>query len=185
MAHRPIGREYKLTYTPISRLVVLWLAVAAGIAGFSGHASAARAKTHREALRPMIPICRPTLGHASHARPRNLAFDEMSAAALLTKYDGANAEGRECVQLVVGYTENGLSWANAYLQHKGEAPLYCQPERLALTAEQSIDILRRYVNDHPAAGNEPFGLGLFDALQETFTCPAAIDVGPEKSTNLR
>ena len=185
MRHRRIGRGHTLTYSPISRLVVLWLAVVAGIVGFSGHASAARAKTHREAARLMIPICRSTLGYASHARLRNLPFDEMSAADLLSKYDGANAEGRECVQLVVGYTENGLSWANAYLQHKGEAPLYCQPERLALTAEQSIDILRRYVNDHPAARDKPFGLGLFDALQETFTCPAAIDVGPEKSTNLR
>ena len=71
--------------------------------------------------------------------------------------------------------EQGLSWANAELKHKQRSTLYCQPD-IALTNDQVIDILDRYIGSHREfINNIPpdsrrVGFFLLLALQESFPC---------------
>jgi hypothetical protein len=47
----------------------------------------------------------------------------------------------------------GVGWANAALKFQKQQPLYCEPEGLALTAEQAIDIIRKEVAARPASAS--------------------------------
>jgi hypothetical protein len=68
-------------------------------------------------------------------------------------------------------TGNGLSWANAQLYTIHKPQLFCVPEKLALTSEQEVDILRRYVEENPASADTPVGGVLLAALIDAFPCP--------------
>jgi hypothetical protein len=50
---------------------------------------------------------------------------------------------------------NGLSWANEFLYTDHKPQLFCVPEKLDLTAEQDLDILKRYVHENPASADGP------------------------------
>jgi hypothetical protein len=72
-------------------------------------------------------------------------------------------------------TVNGLAWANGVLAQNGAPPLYCQPSKMALTGEQVLDILNRYLDERLAEKSKkwegiPLGLGVLFALQEVFPC---------------
>lgn len=97
---------------------------------------------------------------------------ENSAKWFLDQIDGGNT-----VALVVldGYA-NGMSWANTDLKLRGLPPLFCEPDRLAITAQQNADILRRYVDGAGAAlAEDPAGLVLLYALKDTFPCDNSLD----------
>lgn len=78
------------------------------------------------------------------------------------------------LHMLDGYA-SGLGWANGYLEHLGRPRLFCPPERLAITAQQNADILRRYVAAEPAAATAPAGLALLYALRATFPCPVSTE----------
>ena len=65
---------------------------------------------------------------------------------------------------------NALLWVNALQQAQGRPPLFCQPGKLALTPEQDVKILRDYISEHPADGDEPAGMAIMDAFIATFPC---------------
>jgi hypothetical protein len=93
----------------------------------------------------------------------------------------ANAEGtvnevlaranERSTQLIVASTADGISWSNSYLTMMKQQPMYCPPQKLAITVSQYMDILRRHVQEIPADGHDPIGFGLLNALQKTFPCP--------------
>ena len=70
---------------------------------------------------------------------------------------------------------DGIAWANT-IATKNNAPLYCQPEGLAINVENYIDILDRHIQaalkSLPAAKVDELwiGLQLLDGLRETFPC---------------
>ena len=64
---------------------------------------------------------------------------------------------------------NGIAWANSSARNEGHG-LFCPPEKMAITPEQYLDILDRYMRDHPG-GADYMGLSLVLALKETFPCP--------------
>jgi hypothetical protein len=64
----------------------------------------------------------------------------------------------------------GLSWANAGLNSGHKPLLFCVPEKVALTSEQELDILKRYVHENPASADFPVGGVLVSALIEAFPC---------------
>jgi hypothetical protein len=66
---------------------------------------------------------------------------------------------------------NGLSWPNGQLHNTHKPQLFCVPEKVALTFEQELDILKRYVREHPASADTPVGGVLLTALIEAFPCP--------------
>jgi hypothetical protein len=68
--------------------------------------------------------------------------------------------------LLAGFTE-----ANAYLAGtRREAPLFCQPANLSLTADQLIDMLRRGVNEQPELDQSDLASALLAVMQRTFPC---------------
>jgi hypothetical protein len=91
---------------------------------------------------------------------------ELSAQSILKKLDGGDMAA---LALIAGAGE-GITAANVLLIVKGQRPLFCQPGMLALTAEQKVDLLRRYVSDHPDRSGNGFQLGLANAYVETFPC---------------
>jgi hypothetical protein len=64
----------------------------------------------------------------------------------------------------------GFLWSNAYLEQSGRQKLFCAPRRLALTAEQSVSILKRYIEANPTRATTPAGLALLLAYQDAFPC---------------
>jgi hypothetical protein len=98
------------------------------------------------------------------------AAAEMDADVFLKYYDAANLENRQLYERILGATENGISWASAKAMNDGQRGIFCPPNKLALTDQQSVDILRRHVLAHTDHAKVPYGLVLLLALQETFPC---------------
>jgi hypothetical protein len=65
----------------------------------------------------------------------------------------------------------GLGWANALIAQSGERPIYCQPDKLALTDEQRLDILNRFLAEYPRVAEQQVGVVLMAALKDAFPCP--------------
>jgi len=69
---------------------------------------------------------------------------------------------------------DGFLWANAELITRKQKPLYCQPGKLTLQADNYLEILDRKMKDHEFVEHIPsyFPLArvLLEALQETFLC---------------
>jgi hypothetical protein len=82
----------------------------------------------------------------------------------------AGGSVEQSVTVYINGLENGYGWANATLSNNGEVPLYCQPSRLALSQDQIVDILRRFVEANPNLREMQTGLVLLMALQEMFPC---------------
>jgi len=65
----------------------------------------------------------------------------------------------------------GLTEANTYLtQTRKEAPMFCQPANLSLTADQLVDMLRRGVNDQSELDESDLAAALLIVMQRTFPC---------------
>lgn len=64
---------------------------------------------------------------------------------------------------------DGIAWANSIGRNEGHG-LLCPPDKMAITPEQYLDILDRYMRDHPG-GADYRGMSLVLALKETFPCP--------------
>jgi hypothetical protein len=65
----------------------------------------------------------------------------------------------------------GMDWLNTRVETRGGQPVYCPPKNLAITAEQHIDILERYLKQgRPDEWDQPLGLVLIKALAKTFPC---------------
>lgn len=72
----------------------------------------------------------------------------------------------------------GLTWSNSYLTKARNQPrLYCPPDKLNLTAEQLVRLLRDNVEEqtkppfNPQPYSQlPYGLALLLILQDVFPC---------------
>ena len=65
----------------------------------------------------------------------------------------------------------GLAQANTYLiATRKEAPMFCQPANLSLTADQLVDMLRRGVNDQPDLDEGDLASALLSVMRRTFPC---------------
>jgi hypothetical protein len=101
-----------------------------------------------------------------------VAKAEQTVNELLHDYDSSAPNKQRFIEMLVSQTENGLSRANVYLRgERKQAPLYCTPDKLALTGAQVIDILRQEVKTSPDTGTVPFGLGVLIATVKVFPCP--------------
>jgi type II secretory pathway pseudopilin PulG len=98
-----------------------------------------------------------------------LVLSTQAKAELSANEALANAAQRAMKTYVSGIA-TGIGWANTHQENKGQ-PIFCQPRKLALTDDQTIDILRRYVEQHPEYGGHPVGVILLEAFMVTFACP--------------
>ena len=55
-------------------------------------------------------------------------------------------------------------------EHIDDVPLFCVPGKLAITLEQDIDILRKYLEENPNHGSDSVGAVLLHARIDTFPC---------------
>lgn len=94
---------------------------------------------------------------------------ELDARTFLERID----RGDTVALLVLDGYANGFAWANTYLERHGQTKMFCAPERLAITAQQNADILRRHLIAEPALATAPAAMALLFAYQATFPCPAA------------
>jgi hypothetical protein len=70
-----------------------------------------------------------------------------------------------------GITE-GISWYNTAIG-RNDGALFCEPPNLAITQEQYIDIMERYLEANPSLKKMGFaGTILIRALKDTFPCRA-------------
>src|SRR5215471_1765780 len=58
----------------------------------------------------------------------------------------------------------GMTWANADLIARHQAPIFCLPPQPALTQQKLIEIFRRTIQDVPTLGERPFGMALLIAF---------------------
>jgi hypothetical protein len=65
----------------------------------------------------------------------------------------------------------GLEWANAELmQDKKTKPFFCPPPSMAITDEQVIDILDKYLESHRINAKAPVEGYLLMAVENAFPC---------------
>ena len=64
----------------------------------------------------------------------------------------------------------GISAMVAEDSVEGNKPFICQPDHLALTGEQDIQILNQWIHEHNPPANDMVEVDLLMALEETFPC---------------
>jgi len=73
----------------------------------------------------------------------------------------------------IGGVGEGIFWANDKNKNLGISPLYCQPDKLTLSADNYLNILQRFIQDNKALKKHPEApveLLLLEGLIETFPC---------------
>lgn len=85
-----------------------------------------------------------------------------------------NMKGNERFRDYLDGSVNGLTWANASLQHKNLPPLYCQPPKLTMNVDNMIQLLDGYLERNKELvgrlTDPALGLIMVIALQEAFPC---------------
>lgn len=103
------------------------------------------------------------------------AFGSTPAAAEITANEAISlAESKsELAIATISSMANGMSWMNVELEFSGKGPVYCQPDKLAITDDQYVIILKEHIMRNPRMANSSLGLALLNALKDTFPCKAA------------
>ena len=85
-------------------------------------------------------------------------------------YKAANNDERAFYLLYLDGVREGIIELNVVLEEKGQQPLFCLPEKLALTVGQAEDIMMRQAEKITDPEQLPIGLLLAQGLQNTFPC---------------
>jgi hypothetical protein len=103
-----------------------------------------------------------------------LAFAAAPAAAAdvrLESYRNPQSEGlRNANQAYLEGARSGLMAYNAWLKSHGVQPAFCLPPTLAMTAEQTEDIMLKSADKRSAKGDRLIALLLLWGLEDTFPC---------------
>lgn len=79
--------------------------------------------------------------------------------------------GQSMAETEITGLRDGFTEANAYLTgSRKEAPMFCQPQNLSLTADQLIDMLRRGVDEQPELDQSDLASALLAVMRRTFPC---------------
>jgi hypothetical protein len=66
--------------------------------------------------------------------------------------------------------KEGIVMLNVTLQAEGRQPLFCQPQKLALTVEQAEEIMMHKAKKMTDPDGVPISIILIHGLQDTFPC---------------
>jgi Rap1a immunity proteins len=101
-----------------------------------------------------------------------LTLSDASAASILLKTykSPIDKADRALLKVYLDGVKEGIVMLNVTLQVEGRPPLFCQPEKLALTVEQAEDIMMRRAKKMPDPDRVPISLILIHGLQDTFPC---------------
>lgn len=114
------------------------------------------------------------LGATSEALAQRAAANEglTTANQILKSYSQGDQSTRQIIEYQMSSFDDAYGWANAELKsRRKQEPLYCPPDKMALTGNQLLDVLRREVKDRPKNGEFPVAMTLLVALQHVFPCP--------------
>lgn len=95
---------------------------------------------------------------------------EITAREFFTQYNQVSAENRRVYEITLYSVYNGLAWANSALSHRKQPRLWCQPQKLALTTSQVIEMLRRESTEDALIADAPYGMAMLLTLQKVFPC---------------
>lgn len=99
---------------------------------------------------------------AAHAEPRVAAWK------------AAGADERAVLKIYLIGVSDGLAWANAELEGDGKPPLFCVPDELSLTVDQTQQIFESEIRSQTELGIEnedwPLTSIMSLAMQRTFPC---------------
>jgi hypothetical protein len=104
-----------------------------------------------------------------------LALTAAPAAAVDVRLDSYrnpnNTEGlRNAHQLYLDGVRGGLMASNAWMRNHGGQLAFCMPGNLAMTTEQTEDIMLKSADKRAAKGDMPIASLLLWGLQDTFPC---------------
>ncbi len=97
-----------------------------------------------------------------------IAQNFITTAQKLSAYAVESQKGRDALEEQVANIFDGMDWVNHRLRQEKQ---YCQPNRLALTGPQILDMVRREVAEDPKLGDEPIGLAILVSVTRIFPCP--------------
>ena len=96
-----------------------------------------------------------------------------AAEPTVEQYLASRGEDRTVLTAYIIGAQDALGWTNAALQERGDAPLFCVPERLALTRDQVVDIVDRFAAAKAEVLEEEvmyLSLFVMFAMQDAFPC---------------
>jgi hypothetical protein len=86
-------------------------------------------------------------------------------------YKAAKSEDEKAIRkLYLDGMRSGVVMFDAALVAAGRQPLFCMPEKLALTVEQAEDIMMREAQKRTDPDDFPISLLLINGLKDTFPC---------------
>ena len=92
----------------------------------------------------------------------------------LDSYRNPKTEGlRNAHQLYLDGVKSGLMASNAWIRSRGGQMAFCMPGNVAMTTEQTEDIMLKSADKRAAKGDIPVASLLLWGLQDTFPCEKA------------
>ena len=100
-----------------------------------------------------------------------LFFVSLANAEVQVK-DYARLKDTAWFKIYINGVGAGFERVNAYLNEVGRPPLYCQPQKLTLTAEDYLNIIQDSIRKHKGTIklNYPVEMILLQRLMEKFPC---------------
>ena len=96
-----------------------------------------------------------------------------AATVLFKDYEAPQDEqARTFYTIYLDGAKDGMIALNAVLQSDGQAPIFCLPAKLALTAQQAEDIMTRAAQKIDDHGRMHISVLLGAGLRDTFPCDA-------------
>ena len=91
---------------------------------------------------------------------------------LIKMHKEGDAEGKQLIEGYIGAFADGANWANVKLQGQNRPRLYCPPDNLAITNNQSFSIFLEAVEKYNGEGKPSSMRGwfIFQGLIEAFPC---------------
>jgi hypothetical protein len=101
-----------------------------------------------------------------------LTLSNANAASILFRtYKSAKDKAdKALLKVYLDGVKEGIVMLNVTLQAEGRQPLFCQPQKLALTVEQAEEIMMRKARKMADPDRVPVSIILIHGLQDTFPC---------------
>ena len=100
------------------------------------------------------------------------AKENSTIGNLIKMHKEGDAEGKQLIEGYIGAFADGANWANIKLQGQSRPRLYCPPDNLAITNNQSFSIFLEAVEKYNGEGKPSSMRGwfIFQGLIEAFPC---------------
>lgn len=105
----------------------------------------------------------------SHAAMGQIQRDD-DTDHFLAAYDTASPHGKRTLEAYIGGLEQGARTVQSAFLHRGTTPLWCPPNKLALTGPQLVEMVRTEVKQNPKVEASPPIVALLATLIEVFPC---------------